>query len=112
MPGYSPAPTRLQFYFRNFNSEQFVIRPTRLTVREHSVCGFREDSKVLAQPSLRDPGCLGHEVILFRDTRCSSGCNSVVFDGAFIVADHFEQMGADRVETIVTGKPTVVIERP
>jgi hypothetical protein len=72
----------------------------------------RNSTKVLAQLSLRDAGCLGYEVILLRDTRCSSGGNSVVFDGAFIVANHFEQMGANRVETIVTSKPSVGIERP
>ena len=85
----------------------------RLAVREHSVCGCREDSNEgLAQLSLRHPSGLGHEVILFRDTRCSSGRDSVVFDGALMVADHFEQMGANRVETIVTSKPTIAIERP
>src|SRR5437660_10064932 len=33
--------------------------------------------------------CLGHEVILFRDARCPACRNSVVFDGVFIIADHF-----------------------
>jgi len=75
--------------------------------------GCRQDgTKVLAQFSLRQTSRLGHEVILFRDTCRPAGRNSVVLDGAFIVANHFEQMGANRVETIVTTKPSVGIERP
>jgi hypothetical protein len=32
-----------------------------------------------------------------------------VLDGVFIVANHFEQMGANRVETIVTSNPSIGI---
>jgi hypothetical protein len=88
---------------------QGVVLARCLNIRFAAV--GRTATKVLAQLSLRDPGGLGHEVILFRHTRCPSGRNSVVLDGAFVVANHFEQMGANRVETIVTGKPAVVIER-
>ena len=51
--------------------------------------GRPDSTRVLTQPSLREPSRLGHEVILFRDARCPACRNSVVFDGAFIIADHF-----------------------
>jgi len=54
---------------------------------------------------------LGHQVILFWDACRPAGCNAVVLDGAFAIANHFKQMGTNRVETIVTGKPIVGIER-
>jgi hypothetical protein len=34
-----------------------------------------------------------------------------VLDGAFLIAKHFEQMGTNRVKTMMLGKPTVAIER-
>lgn len=71
-----------------------------------------DGTRVLSQSSLRQSSRLGHEVILLRDARCPAGRNSVVLDGAFIIAEHFQKMGADRSETIVTRKPSVGIERP
>ena len=51
--------------------------------------GPPDSTQVLTQSSLREPSRLGHEVILFRDARCPACRNSVVFDGALIIADHF-----------------------
>jgi hypothetical protein len=75
--------------------------------------GCRHDgTKILAQFSLHQTSRLGHEVILFRDTCRPAGRNSVMLDGAFIIANHLKQMSTNSVETIVTGKPSVGIERP
>ena len=54
---------------------------------------------------------LGHQVILLRDTCRPAGCNAVVLDGAFAIANHLKQMGTNCVQTIVTSKPIVGIER-
>jgi hypothetical protein len=49
----------------------------------------KDGTWVLTQSPLCEPSCFGHEVILFRDARCPACRNSVVFDGALIIADHF-----------------------
>jgi hypothetical protein len=59
---------------------------------------------------LRQTSGLGHKVVLFRDTCRPAGRDPVMLDGTLIVANHFEQMGANRVEAIVTSNPGVGIE--
>src|SRR5215472_4018714 len=56
-------------------------------------------------------GGLGHQIILFRDAGGSAGGDPVVPDGVLAVARHFEQVGADRVQPVVTAEPTVGVER-
>jgi hypothetical protein len=68
----------------NWRAEQ-AIRPMVMA----QGMGRPDSTGVLTQSSLREPSRLGHEVILFRDARCPACRNSVVFDGAFIIADHF-----------------------
>src|SRR5260370_4878357 len=60
---------------------------------------------------LAEPCSLGHEVIPFGDTCRASGANPVVGDGGLMVAGHFQQMGANCVQTIVAGQPVVSVER-
>ena len=55
--------------------------------------------------------CLRHKVNPFRDARRPGSRNSVVFDGSFVISRRFQQMGTNRIETIVTGKARVGIER-
>src|SRR6266581_3087980 len=107
VPGKYTAPCA----FLGINQAQLCFRIARrlaawlafVSTRFVMGWGCRQDgTKVLAQFSLRQTSRLGHEVILFRDTCRPAGRNSVVLDGAFIIADHFLQMGAHCVETIVS----------
>src|SRR5215467_15513003 len=59
-----------------------------------------------------EPSCLGHQIVLFWDARGPAGSNAVVLDGAFKVTSHLEQVSTNRVETIMTGKPSVGVEGP
>ena len=38
-----------------------------------------------------EPSRLGHQIILFWDARGPASSNAVVLDGAFVLAQHFEQ---------------------
>jgi hypothetical protein len=102
-----PGTTRTSFSFLGTNRTaqlyfQRACHPTAcawqfMSIRIAMAWGCRQDStKALTQRSLREPSRLGHEVILFRDTRRPSGRNSVVFDGAFMIANHFGQRAAAR----------------
>src|SRR5690242_8512231 len=54
---------------------------------------------------------LGHQVIALGDAGGLRSRDPVVLDGGFEIAEHFEQMRANCVETMVSGKPTVAVER-
>lgn len=64
-----------------------------------------------ASRALLKPGRLCNQVISFRDACCAASRGPVVFDGACMITEHLEQMGTNRVETMMLGKPTIDIER-
>src|SRR6201984_2178927 len=61
--------------------------------------------------ALLKPGRLCNQIISFRNACCPASRGPVVFDGAGTIAEHLEQMGTNRVKTVMFGKPTIDIER-
>jgi len=56
------------------------------------------------------PRCLFYKIIPFRDACRLCSCYPIVFDGTLTIANHLQQMTADRGETILPGKAAVGIK--
>jgi hypothetical protein len=61
--------------------------------------------------SLFKPSRLCHQITLFWNTRCPACSGPVRLDGALVIAKQFEQMGTNRVKTMMLGKPGVAVKR-
>lgn len=60
--------------------------------------------------ALSQPGGSGVEVALFREARCLAGGLLVHRAGTLEVTSHFQEMGADCVQTMMSGNPVVGVE--